>query len=346
MEKINQYILKRTFSLNSKTPGNPIRKDLWFKKNLVAANITNNNFPDITKVQGDKLKNIDLLTYSFPCQGLSIANMGRDKGIKKDSSSTSNLIWQVYRILGDAKNKNIELPKYLLMENVKNILGPKHKGSFKRWKKVLQDFNYSTYTFILNSFKHRSLQRRERVFAISIKNHYRKWSDEDLKLLIENKYGKSWNKEERKNLYKKIINSPNIKKDELILARVNNTKSRRKMEKENHNLDPLKRKWQKGREYTFNTLTTKQDRHPNVGMIKLPEKLWEKGYLKNRFITNREAYQIMGFTSDDFLNVKTLLLEGVLTKESLYRQAGNSIVVQVLEDIFNFIKDLERGKYE
>ena len=105
-------------------------------------------------------------------------------------------------------------------------------------------------------------------------------------------------------------------------------------------------KWAKGKEFTFNTLTCKQDRHPNIGMIQLPKELLEDGKLWKRFITPREAYQIMGFTTSDFDKVKNKYNEGFIQKEALYRQAGNSIVVSVLEDIFKFIEDYERGVYE
>ncbi len=90
--KINKFLFKQTFSLNSKVPGHVLRKPLSFKKRLAAATIVNNNNPDIMKVKGEDIKEIDLLTYSFPCQGLSIANMGRAKGIKRNADSTSNLI--------------------------------------------------------------------------------------------------------------------------------------------------------------------------------------------------------------------------------------------------------------
>ncbi len=345
-EEINGYLNERTFSLNSKVPGKLTRKDRGFKNTLIASSIANNNYPDITRVQGEQVSGIDLLTYSFPCQGLSIANMGRDKGMNEAADSTSNLIWQIYRILEDAKSKEIELPKYLLMENVKNILSEKHKPDFDRWIDVLGGFSYTTYVFKLNAFDHGALQRRERVFAISVKDHDRKWQKGELKKLLDEEYGVALSIDERKAMYNKILSTSNDQEDELLMARPKDTPSRVKMMNENHNLHFSKRKWQKGREFTFNTLTTKQDRHPNIGMIDLPETLWEEGFLKSRFITNSEAYQIMGFTANDFRSVKPMLINGHLNKESLYRQAGNSIVVQVLESIFKFIRDLEAGDHE
>ncbi|AXE60941.1 DNA (cytosine-5-)-methyltransferase [CpG DNA methylase] [[Mycoplasma] phocae] len=93
-----------------------------FKKYLVAATLLQNNQIDITSLDSkiiDKHK-IDLITYSFPCQGLSIANMGKAKGIK-NTESTSSLVWKIYWILKNAEHR----PKFLLMENAKNLLSPK-----------------------------------------------------------------------------------------------------------------------------------------------------------------------------------------------------------------------------
>ncbi len=138
----------------------------------------------------------------------------------------------------------------------------------------------------------------------------------------------------------KIINSiikVNTKNSKLLeefeYATPNDTNSRRKMAEKNKDLTQ--------RNLTrVNTLTTKQDRHPNLGMIDFESK--QENKLHKRFITPREAYQIMGFDFKDFDKVRPLWLkENILTKESLYRQAGNSIAVKVLEAIFKTIDDIE-----
>ena len=338
---MNNYLLGKVFSLDSKKPARIISKPLEFKQILIAANIVNNNLSDINKINGKELKGIDLLTYSFPCQGLSIANMGRGRGMKQDSDSTSNLIWQIHRIIEEAAKSKIELPKYLIMENVKNLLSKKHINDYKEWKEFLLSKGYITYTVKLSGIDFSSLQRRERIFGISIKTKIKNWdTDDQLKELLINKYGNKINDlAKREQHYRDILNTSNLK--ERKEATPNDTKSRIRMAIENHNL--LTRKWANNYEWTFNTLTTKQDRHPNIGMIKNNFEI--QGKLNHRFITPREAYQIMDFTVEDFEKVNELYEKNILTKESLYRQAGNSIVVSVLEAIFNFIYDYERGVY-
>lgn len=332
-EEINKYLFKRTFSLNSKNPGNVLGKSLFFKQNLTAANIVNNNFPNIKEVSGDNIKNIDLLTYSFPCQGLSVANMGRDKGISENSESTSNLIWEIRRILLDARDRKIKLPKFLLMENVKNLLSEKHIHDYRRWLAFLNTLGYKTNTVVLNGLDHGSLQKRERVFAISILDSKLKTTDAEFAQIIKNNFTNKLSTIARKEKYKAILSSSSI--DEIKEAIPNNTPSRQKMAIEN--IDLLNRKWATNMEWTFNTLTTKQDRHPNIGMVAIPKILEHQTKLSKRFITPREGFLIMGFENKDFDNVYKKFKEGLISKEALYRQAGNSIVVSVLEDIFKYI---------
>ena len=80
---------------------------------------------DITKIRGVDLGIVDverftyLLTYSFPCQDLSVAGKGR--GMTKGSGTRSGLLWEVERLLNEVEN----LPQVLLMENVPQVHGKK-----------------------------------------------------------------------------------------------------------------------------------------------------------------------------------------------------------------------------
>ena len=335
-EKVDKYLNKRTFSLDSKKPCFITRKDIIFKKNLVVGNEVNQNTPNIYDLKGQDIvdKKVDLLTYSFPCQGLSNANMGRAQGISQSSNSTSNLIWQIKRILNEIKNKE-DLPKYLLLENVKTLVGKTHQKDYEIWIKYLKNRGYETFTFILNAKDFGSLQKRERVFGLSIRKDFKPINCDDKKIeeYVLKNYSNVLNKHQRKLKYKKILSSST--KDEILDATPNDTPSRRMMAEKN--VDLLKNAEEK--DWMFNTLTTKQDRHPNTGMIKV-KKL--PGKLNKRFITPREAYQIMGFTIKDFERVNKKYQEKILNKESLYRQAGNSIVVNVLESVFKLINEIER----
>ncbi len=118
------------------------------------------NFGDITKIKN--LPYCDLLTYSFPCTDISIA--GKQEGLSKGSGTRSGLLWEVERLLENMEVK----PKYLLLENVKNLVGKKHKEDFDKWLLRLEELGYKNYWKIINS-KEYIAQNRERVFVVSIR---------------------------------------------------------------------------------------------------------------------------------------------------------------------------------
>jgi len=119
-----------------------------------------NNFGDITKI--DKLPYCDLLTYSFPCQTISIS--GKQEGFSKHSGTRSGLLWEVERLLEVS-----EKPKYLLLENVKNLVSKKFKPDFLKWLHRLDELGYNSYWQVLNAKDYGIPQNRERVFVVSIR---------------------------------------------------------------------------------------------------------------------------------------------------------------------------------
>lgn len=83
-------------------------------------------------------------------------------GGDKDSGTRSSLLWECERIIRAVK------PKYLLMENVKNLVGEKHKHNFIKWLKVLESIGYKNWWKVLNAKDYGVPQNRERVFVVSI----------------------------------------------------------------------------------------------------------------------------------------------------------------------------------
>jgi len=118
------------------------------------------NWGDITKIDEKQLPYYDLITYSSPCQDFSVAGLGR--GGDMGSGTRSSLLWECERIIRVVK------PKYLLMENVKNLVGEKHKHNFIRWLRVLEMMGYQNYWKVLNAKDYGVPQNRERVFVVSI----------------------------------------------------------------------------------------------------------------------------------------------------------------------------------
>jgi len=123
------------------------------------------NLGDIKEIE--RLPKADLWTYSFPCTDISLA--GRMSGFEKDSGTHSSLLWEVQRLLSTS-NEDGTLPKYLLMENVKNLLSKKFKPLFDEWCKFLEDLGYKNFYKVLNAKDYGIPQNRERVFMISIRD--------------------------------------------------------------------------------------------------------------------------------------------------------------------------------
>ena len=138
----------------------------------IVKNITiTHNLVDIQQIKGEDLEieNTDfftyLLTYSFPCQDLSLA--GKGKGMS-DTSTRSGLLWEVERILTECKNK----PQVLLMENVPQLHNQENMKDFYKWQVRLEELGYKNYWQDLIATDYGIPQIRNRCFMVSILGDY------------------------------------------------------------------------------------------------------------------------------------------------------------------------------
>lgn len=118
------------------------------------------NYGDISKIDWETVPDFDLFTYSFPCTDLS--NAGRQAGFDEGSGTRSSLLWECRKAI------SIKRPKYLMLENVKNLVSEKFVDLFNIWCKELESYGYVNYHEILNSKDFGVPQSRERVFMVSI----------------------------------------------------------------------------------------------------------------------------------------------------------------------------------
>ncbi|HZJ99026.1 MAG TPA: DNA (cytosine-5-)-methyltransferase [Tissierellaceae bacterium] len=131
-----------------------------------------NNLVNIMKIKGKDLeitdtdKYIYILTYSFPCQDLSLA--GNREGMAKGSGTRSGLLWEVERMLNEVE----ELPQVLLMENVPQVISQANIADFHKWQQFLESKGYSNYTDTLNAKDYGVAQNRNRTFMVSILGEY------------------------------------------------------------------------------------------------------------------------------------------------------------------------------
>lgn len=138
----------------------------------VVQNIIVHNCTDLSVAgKGEGMQNkCDSCGHSWPIDFSNAEEMliCPNCGGKVSSSTRSGLLGQVQRLLSVAYENN-ELPKYLLLENVKNLVGKKFKAQFDAWVKWLDGIGYNTYYQVLNAKHYGIPQNRERIFAISIR---------------------------------------------------------------------------------------------------------------------------------------------------------------------------------
>ena len=134
--------------------------------------IATHNIVNITKAAGNDLgiKDTDkytyIMTYSFPCQDLSVA--GKMAGMDKGAGTRSGMLWEVERLLDEIT----ELPQILLMENVPQVMQKKNMHNFLAWQQFLESKGYRNYAQLLNAKDYGVAQNRQRAFMVSILGDY------------------------------------------------------------------------------------------------------------------------------------------------------------------------------
>lgn len=120
------------------------------------------NLGDITKIDITKLpKDIDLITHGSPCQDFSVA--GKQAGGDLGTGTRSSLMWNTINIVTYCK------PKYVIWENVKNLLSKKHRHNFDSYLSIMESLGYNNYYDVLNAKDYGIPQNRERVYTVSIR---------------------------------------------------------------------------------------------------------------------------------------------------------------------------------
>lgn len=247
---------------------------------------------------------IDLLMHGSPCQDFS--RSGLKKGGTKGSGTRSSLLFETIRIIEEMNIK----PKVVLWENVKGVLDRNLRTSFFHYLKEMERLGYENKYEILNAMEFGIPQKRERIFVVSILGNnsfdfakLEKTQARDISEFLE---------KDTSNLYE-------VRQESMLRyirgePKNNNFRGRLKV------ID----------KFAY-TISTKQVSIPNSGIIDL-------GNGKYRYLTERECFRLMGFDDEDFNKLKAIYpgRKGKLSS-ILYKQAGNSIVVNVLEAILKNI---------
>jgi DNA (cytosine-5)-methyltransferase 1 len=347
-----------------------------------------NNLGDITKIE--ELPFADLWTYSFPCQSLSLA--GKKQGFA--DRTKSGLLFEVERLLIKA-NEKTNLPKYLLLENVKNLTGKKFRADYDKWLAFLNGLGYINYWKILNAKNYGIPQNRERVFCVSILGEHKPYVFPEpvflelrLKDMLEDNVPESYyiTDARLKSMLKSKFNSrrdsvltpdsisPTLLARDfhepkcVVLGNLDNDKYRKMIDSSKRvyaedglsptilacgggNTEPkvvigamrgrnpenpgdrtsgihTEQRLEIGGGIS-NTLTTVQKDNLVINDKDLKTEN-EKSFLSVRKLTPKECFRLMGWKDSQIDKI----IEAGISKTRMYRQAGNGIVLEVLEAVF------------
>lgn len=352
-ESLIQEVSGYNISVDGKTKASESsisRMPMILLKSIYASIERNNNLIDITSVSARQLPDdIDVLTYSFPCQDLSIAGHWHNNsgGIEKGAENRSVLLWQIERLLKEYCNIGKELPKFLLMENVSTITSNRHIHNFEIWKSFLEKLGYINVVYQLNAQDFGIPQSRQRTYMISVlvKEDKDKINAVNSYFFNNNLQNIRWEYKTSSPIeeYLRLDYSNDVYKAEAIVSTPNYTPSRKLIHEQNK---ALAVDYTAEKNVIASTITTKQDRNPNSGIIEYRDIELVPG-AKYRNLTPRECFLLMGFDEESYEllmrnNIDIGKNRSILPFSKQYRLFGNSIVVPVLEEIFKQIDTINK----
>lgn len=304
--------------------------------------IHNTNFECQDIREWNKDIEVDLIMHGSPCQDFSIA--GKQAGGDEGSYTRSSLMYETLRIVEKLK------PKYVIWENVKNLLSTKHRHNFEAYLERMTELGYKNYYQVLNAKDYGVPQNRERVFSVSILDG-RKYLfpepvplEKKLKDYLEDEVDEKYylsdrqvsclinaNYDQNKRFYKVDGVSPTIstmgggqRQPKIMIKTANKTGYDLATDGDGIDLAYPDSKTRRGRvgHGVSKTLPTSDSQ----GVM--------DGY-RIRKLTPKECWRLMGFDDNDFEKAAK-----VNSNAQLYKQAGNSIVVNVLEVILKNLMEI------
>lgn len=295
--------------------------------------LENLNLGDICTIDTSKLKNIDMITYSFPCTDISIA--GKKQGfIDNDGNITrSGLFFEALRIITDTK------PKFAICENVKGLTNKKFQNEFDIVLDSLNEAGYNNYYQVLNAKNYGVPQNRERVFIISIRKDIDNGYSFPLPYPLKIKLRDILEETVDESFYLSDKQTARLQGNSYVSA------NRRLQEKDYcdtlcardfkdlkvvciANIYPNTGNPQAGRIYDTNGISPSLD--TCQGGNRMPKIVDER----IRKLTPKECFRLMDFDDDDY----TILHQNGISNSQIYKMAGNSVVVNCLVEIFKELK--------
>lgn len=273
----------------------------------------NNCLGDIAKIEIDKLEDFDLFIAGFPCQDIS--HNGKQEGMKE--GTRSGLVWNALQII------SYKRPRYVVFENVRNLLNAKFKEDLNKIILTLEDLGYTVKYELLNAKKFGVCQNRERVFIVaSLEGEFSipKKSNKPLTnlhdLLVDDDCDNI--KDEIKKRIMDEAKTDNVKK--AIPENIETIKNKVICLNSKNIYD--KQPSQQYRVYSKNGIMTTLSAQLN-GRYNV---ISSNGFIRK--ITPKESLLLQCFDLEDYEKLKDM-------GNKIYKLSGNSIPVYMLEELFD-----------
>lgn len=273
------------------------------------------NLIDVTTINTDKLEDFDLLTHGSPCQTISVN--GKQEGADEGSGFRSSLVWEAVKVV------KAKLPRFVVWENVKNLVSENHIHNLNKYIETLNELGYKSTYKVLNSKKFNIPQNRDRVFVVSILNGEEFMFPKEVELTnklvdycefrekddITDNFVRYYNENVDSNDFMEYFNNITINR-----TGVKNMKM--------YNYDQLNRV----------TVVNASDKvlSPTLSCRGV-QNYCIKFYYNGRIYkpSPKMCFKLMGFSDEDFDKIKDIGRD-----TDLWDRAGNSIVVDVPQAIF------------
>ena len=363
--QIKEFLLNKGISSNYNEPMNKNQINRLNEKQ--ARTIYNNikashNLVNIQQVKGDDLEIVDtnkytyIMTYSFPCQDLSLAG---NRALMSDTSTRSGMLWEVERILSELEEK----PQVLLMENVPQVHGEGAKEDFNKWQLRLEELGYKNYWKDLIATDYGIPQTRNRCFMVSILGDYNYTFPKPIPLKLKLKDMLEDNVDEKYYLSDKMkqyifseddkykVNKNSLKLNREIACSKTTREGWTRADTSdyitqecggNTPIIPIKNATKQGyleategdgidisSRMEYHRGTVQKDKAQTISTMGGENVGVMMNDLRIRKLTPKECFRLMGVKDEDFKKIAKNQSDS-----SLYHLAGDSIVVNVLMAIF------------
>lgn len=324
-----------------------VEVDKYAVKSYNAMNGTSYEPQDIR--DWDKDITADLIMHGSPCQDFSVS--GKNRGGDEGSGTRSSLMYETIRIVEKLR------PKYVIWENVKNLLSKKHRHNFDAYLERMEALGYTNYWKVLNSKDYGVPQNRERVFTISILGGsmaHREDGQITFDDLLGYDKGQSFNFPPKEELTIKLADllQENVSEKYYLPKKILDIMCVSDAQTDGTFI-PIKNATSKGYleayegdgvDIQFPKSQTRRGRVQRQKAHTLTccegEVAVVLGGLRIRKLTPREYWRLQSFSEKSYDQAKS-----VCSDFQLYRQAGNSITVRVLEKILtNLLTEINNNE--